>query len=387
VDDGDAVTTGADAAFVASYFSTAARAASVYPRSEGLFLYEAGSVRDGPVEAALARLVERAPIIATFVVLGEPNLGRRLQSRVVGELHLAALLRIRCDLSARENARLLSQSGESGCWSTITPTHHDLVMSNSSFSTSIGDRLCISLYAVNGVTATRPLLCQCGTVFDSFHALICRADGNPEWTIIHDVLKLGVAAMMAGAGVRNVSIEPSVSDTNNGRAGLRAVISGSEIWLDVVTVSTALVSDGALAAHVPGATGLGAELAKIATYAPLVSAYAAAVSFIPLACGLDGRWGDMAMGFFRMLSRLRGGSASERAAWLASWHRILAVGIRSAVASALESRLREAAAATPPSSTPTTPLGDALIHILSSPPLGTANPTFERDGDLQQSFA
>jgi hypothetical protein len=377
----------ADAAFVASYLSAAARSTSVYPRAEGLFLYEAGSERDGPVEAALARLVERAPIIASFVDLCVPNFDRRLQSRIVGELHNAALMQIRSELSVQENARLLSQSGESGCWSTITPTHHDLVMSNSNFSTSIGERLCISQNARLGVSAARPLLCQCGTVFDSFHALNCRADGNPERTIIHDVIKLGVAAMMAGAGIRNVRIEPSASDTNNKRADLEAEINGSKVWLDVVTVSTARVSDGALAAYIPGAAGLGAERAKIAAYVSLVADFGSAVSFIPLAYELDGRWGDMAMDFFRMLSRLRGDSASEHAAWLASWHKILASRIRNAVASALDSRLKKAVAAAPSNSNPSNPLGDAFIHILSSPPMGAANPTFEREGDLQQSYA
>jgi hypothetical protein len=377
----------ADAAFVSSRLSAAARSASVYPRSEGLFLFEAGSELDGSLEAALARLVERAPIIASFVDLNVPNFDRRLQTRIVHELHQAALLRIRSGLSPRENARLLSQSGESGCWSTITPTHPDLVISNSNFSTSIGERICIPFHATFGVSAERTLLCPCGTVFDSFHALNCRADGNPERTIIHDVVKLGVAAMMAGAGVRSVRIEPSASDTNNKRADLEAVINGSKVWLDVVTVSTARACDGSLAAHIPGAAGLAAERAKSAAYVPLVAAHGSAVAFIPLAYELDGRWGDMAMDFFRVLSRLRGDCASEHAAWLASWHKLLASRIRNAVASALDSRLKKAVAAAPPNSNSYNPLGDAYIHILSSPPMGSANPTFEREGDLQQSDA
>ena len=67
--------------------------------------------------------------------------------------------------------------------------------------------------------------------FDSFHALNCRVDENPERANIHDVIKLGVAAMMAGAGVRNIRVEPSASDTNNKRADLEAEINGSKVWL------------------------------------------------------------------------------------------------------------------------------------------------------------
>jgi hypothetical protein len=343
-----------------------------------------GTVRDGPAEAALARLVSRAPIIASFVDLSVPIFDGLLQGRIVAELHQASLLQIRGDLSVRENARLLSQSDIGACWCTTTPTHPSLVMSNKNFSTSIEDRLCINFHPRFGVSRTRPLLCQCGVVFDSFHALTCRMDGNPERTIIHDVIKLGVAAMMSGAGIRNVRIEPSASDTNNKRAVLQAVVNGVTVWLDVVTVSTAKVSDGALASYIPGAAALGAERAKIAAYGPLIAAFGSAVSFIPLAFELDGRWGDMAMDFFKTLSRLRGDSASEHAAWLISWHKILASKIRNAVASALDSRLKKAIAAAPTTINSSNPLDDAFAHILSSPPLGTANPTFEREGDLQQ---
>jgi hypothetical protein len=196
-----------------------------------------------------------------------------------------------------------------------------------------------------------------------------------------------MAAMMSGAGLRNVRVEPSASDTNNKRADLEAEINGSKVWLDVVTVSTSRVSDGSLAAHIPGAAALGAERKKLAAYAELVAAHGSAVAFIPLAYELDGRWGDMAMDFFKTLSRLRGDSASEQAAWLASWHKISASRIRNAVASALDSRLKKAIAAAPPNSNSFNPLGDAYIHILSSPPMGSANPTFEREGDLQQMDA
>ena len=192
--------------------------------------------------------------------------------------------------------------------------------------------------------------------------------------------------MMSHAGIRNVRVEPSASDTKSNRADLEAEINGGKVWMDVVTVSTARVSVGALAAHVSGAAALGAERAKIVVYEKLLADYGSAVSFIPLAYELDGRWGDLALDFFKMLSRLRGDSALEHAAWLASWLKILAARIRNAVASALNARLKKAIAAAPSNSYPSNSLGDAFVHILSSPPLGTADPSFVQ-GDPQQAYA
>ena len=53
-----------------------------------------------------------------------------------------------------------------------------------------------------------------------------------------------------------------------------------------------------------------------AHYDPLAVARVPPATSIPLAYELDGRWGDAAMDFFKILSRRIGESIGEQSSWL-----------------------------------------------------------------------
>ena len=68
----------------AAYVATTRRLGRdlLHSRSAGLFDFEPGSPIDATAEAALARLVERAPMVANVVDLTMPDLDANLQSGV-----------------------------------------------------------------------------------------------------------------------------------------------------------------------------------------------------------------------------------------------------------------------------------------------------------------
>ena len=98
----------ADAAFVASFVNSMVRAPLLYPWAASLFDYVPGASINEPVEAALARIVSRAPIFGTFVNLSVPDLDANLQARIMREIHNARLMVVHGMLSEREQARLIS---------------------------------------------------------------------------------------------------------------------------------------------------------------------------------------------------------------------------------------------------------------------------------------
>ena len=75
----------------------------------------------------------------------------------------------------------------------------------------------------------------------------------------------------------------------------------------------------------PGLTARKAEDVKDEKYRKVVAKETPRLTFIPLALGIGGAWGDRANDFFHEAVRCKGGSWSEQAAFLTCWMRRFSV--------------------------------------------------------------
>jgi hypothetical protein len=292
------------------------------------------------------------------------------------------LLDVRASLSHHEQARLLSQSADSG-WLNATPTQQVLQIANKHFSRAIVERVC-ALQTHVGFDLSFNGRCPCGDVFSSFHALSCFKDGNPERTDIHETIKRELALLLSAAQCRRIRLEPKASDVAGDRADIEVGDygrNGEVLWIDVALVSTARVSEGLAAAHVPGVAAAAKEKEKRRHYNPLAAAHLpVSAIFIPFIIELDGRFGDAALDLLNELGRRVGDSIGEQNRWRVYWKRRISIVLRRAVSMALDSRFKKAlvfSSSTSSSSFIPNPSSEAeRAHIISVPPLGVSGLTF-----------